>query len=149
MALVMTYRLGDVPNSLWGDEGGYWTLARDIARGQVTPDVFGLGVYAFPMGGSLYQAAWLNVFLLLGEIRAITACAGAVAVGMALINIKDFFHFRQGVTLSIPEHAKPGPFRRMRGLMTSGNPSVLLLGTIVANWYGWEWWVREAAQSGP
>ena len=61
MALVMTYRLGDVPNSVWGDEGGYWSLARDIARGQVTPNVFGLGVYAFPIGGSLYQAAWLNV----------------------------------------------------------------------------------------
>lgn len=61
MALVMTYRLGDVPNSVWGDEGGYWSLARDIARGQVTPNVFGLGTYAFPMGGSLYQAAWLNV----------------------------------------------------------------------------------------
>jgi len=61
ITLVLTYRLGDVPNSVWGDEGGYWSLARDIARGVVTPDVFGLGAYAFPMGGSLYQAAWLNV----------------------------------------------------------------------------------------
>ena len=61
ITLVLVYRLGDVPNSLWGDEGGYWSLARDIAGGQVTPNVFGLGAYAFPMGGSVYQAAWLNV----------------------------------------------------------------------------------------
>ncbi|MBP7689133.1 MAG: glycosyltransferase family 39 protein [Thermoflexales bacterium] len=61
ITLVLTYQLGNVPNSLWGDEGGYWSLARDIARGVVTPDVFGLGAYAFPMGGSIYQAAWLNV----------------------------------------------------------------------------------------
>lgn len=61
MAVVWSFQLGDVPNSLWGDEGGYWSLARDIARGQLTPDVFGLGAYAFPMGGSIYQAAWLNV----------------------------------------------------------------------------------------
>jgi 4-amino-4-deoxy-L-arabinose transferase-like glycosyltransferase len=81
MALVMTYRLGDVPNSVWGDEGSYWSLARNIARGQVTPDVFGLGVYAFPMGGSVYQAAWLNVFGLnlsawrLASVMAVLAAA--------------------------------------------------------------------------
>ncbi len=62
IAVVFTYQLGDVPNSLWGDEGGYWSLARDVATGQVTPDVFGLGTYGFPMGGTLYQSAWLSVF---------------------------------------------------------------------------------------
>lgn len=84
IALVLTYRLGDVPNSLWGDEGGYWSLARDIARGQVTPDVFGLGAYAFPMGGSVYQAAWLNIFGLNVTAWRLASVGAVLAAAIAL-----------------------------------------------------------------
>ena len=59
---VFALRLGDVPNSLWGDEGGFFTLARDVANGHVTPDFFGLGTYGYPMAGSIYQSIWLGLF---------------------------------------------------------------------------------------
>jgi len=59
---VTLYRLGDVPNSLWGDEGAFWWWARDLAK-DVRVDLFGLGVYgAFPVMGSLYQSLWVRLF---------------------------------------------------------------------------------------
>jgi hypothetical protein len=85
------------------------------------------------------MAAWLNLFLFIGELRIITIVAALIAIGMALINIKDFFWFKQGVSLSIPEQAKPGLYQRMRSLVTSTALAPLMLSTvalaIVANAY--------------
>ena len=60
----------------------------------------------------------------------VTAGAGWLAVLIALINIKDYFWFKQGVSLSIPEAAKPGLYQRMRGLLKADNLPALTLGTI-------------------
>lgn len=79
----------------------------------------------------LFMAAWLNLFLWIGELRLVTLIAGAVAVLMALLNIKDYFWFKQGPSLSIPEAVKPGLFQRMRGLLRADNMAALTLGTIV------------------
>src|SRR4030042_5829157 len=45
----------------------------------------------------LFMTAWLNVFLIMGEVEIITKIAGAVAVIIAAVNIKDFFIFKKGV----------------------------------------------------
>lgn len=79
----------------------------------------------------IFMAAWLNVFLVAGELRLVTLIAGALAVAMAVINIKDFFWFKRGVTLSIPERAQPGLFARMRGLVGAQNLAVMLVGTVM------------------
>ncbi len=78
----------------------------------------------------LFMAAWLNLFLVLEGIRAVTLVAGLVAVALALVNIKDFFLFRQGPSLSIPESAKPGLFARMRGLISAEHLPTMLVGTV-------------------
>lgn len=87
----------------------------------------------------VFMAAWLNVFLIAGELRLITTLAGLVALAVAAINIKDFFWFKQGPSLSIPESAKPGLFKRMRGVVTTGSLLPMLASTvllaIVANSY--------------
>jgi thiol-disulfide isomerase/thioredoxin len=87
------------------------------------------GIFVFFSGllYFLFMAAWLNVFLLIGQINAITVFAGGVAVLFALINIKDYFWFKQGVTLSIPDSAKPGLFARMRKLVNSDNTTAMML----------------------
>jgi thiol-disulfide isomerase/thioredoxin len=86
-----------------------------------------------------FMAAWLNVFLLFGALPAITLIAGVVALIVAAVNIKDYFWFKRGPSLSIPEAAKPGLFRRMRGLTTSTSFPAMMIGTItlafVANAY--------------
>jgi hypothetical protein len=87
----------------------------------------------------VFMAAWLNVFLIAGELRIITVIAGLVALTVATLNIKDYFWFKEGPSLSIPDAAKPGLFRRMRGVVTTGNMVPMLASTvllaIVANSY--------------
>lgn len=77
-----------------------------------------------------FMAAWLNLFLLVGMQGYLTAAAGAVALAMALINIKDFFLPGRGVSLSIPEEKKPGLFQRMRGLLQANRLLPLTVGTV-------------------
>ncbi len=87
----------------------------------------------------LFMAAWLNLFIMTGAIPVITLIAGLVAIIIGIINAKDYFLFRQGPSLSIPESAKPGLYRRMRELLKANNISTMLLGTaalaVAANSY--------------
>jgi len=79
----------------------------------------------------LFMAAWLNLFLLAGRMQQVTTVAGVVALLIAAFNIKDFFFFHQGPTLSIPESAKPRLFKRMRYLLTEDRLPSVLFGTVV------------------
>jgi thiol-disulfide isomerase/thioredoxin len=87
----------------------------------------------------VFMAAWLNVFLIAGELRVITMIAGLVALTVAALNIKDYFWFKAGPSLSIPDAAKPGLFRRMREVVASGSMGPMIVSTvllaIVANSY--------------
>ncbi|MEZ4734488.1 MAG: hypothetical protein R3E79_45940 [Caldilineaceae bacterium] len=87
----------------------------------------------------LFMAAWLNLFLVMGAQRWITLAAGLVAIAIATINIKDYFWFKQGVSLTIPERAKPKLYQRTRNLVRANSLPTLLLGTtmlaIAANSY--------------
>ena len=99
------------------------------------------GIFVFFSGFIyfLFMAAWLNLFLVMGHVAAITTIAGCVSVIIAAINIKDFFLFKKGVSLSIPDSAKPKLFDRMRRLLRSDSLVSILFGTtvlaIVANFY--------------
>jgi len=87
----------------------------------------------------IFMAAWLNVFLIAGELRVITIIAGLLALTVAALNVKDYFWFKEGPTLSIPDAAKPGLFKRMRDVVTTGSMGPMLASTvllaIVANSY--------------
>lgn len=79
----------------------------------------------------LFMAAWLHVFRWAGELRAVTVAAGLLAVAVAATNVKDYFLFRRGPSLSIPEGAKPGLFQRMRALLRADSLPALAVGTVV------------------
>jgi thiol-disulfide isomerase/thioredoxin len=79
----------------------------------------------------LFMAAWLNVFMIVGQIAAITIAGGVVALAVGGINVKDFFLFKQGVSLVIPESAKMKLFERMRGLLKAPTMPAMIAGTIV------------------
>jgi thiol-disulfide isomerase/thioredoxin len=91
------------------------------------------GVFVFFSGFVyfLFMAAWLNLFLVLGKVGVLTLIAGTFAIVIAMINIKDFFLFKKGVSLSIPDHAKPKLFDRMRKLLKSSSYVSILFGTVV------------------
>jgi hypothetical protein len=79
----------------------------------------------------LFMAAWLNLFLLAGNLRTITLAAGSVALAVSFINIKDFFLFGKGISLSIPDSAKLRLYERMRRLLKSASLVSALAGTVV------------------
>lgn len=79
----------------------------------------------------IFMAAWLNVFMWMGEIKLITLAAGLIAILIAAINIKDYFWFKQGVSLTIPERAKPGLYQRSRNLLKASSMPAMLVGTAV------------------
>jgi hypothetical protein len=87
----------------------------------------------------LFMAAWLNLFLIVGQLLWVTIAAGTLALVIGLLNIKDFFWFKAGPSLGVPESAKPGLFRRMRGLVGAESWPAMLIGTfalaVVANAY--------------
>ncbi len=91
------------------------------------------GIFVFFSGFIyfLFMAAWLNIFLWMGELQIITVIAGLIAILIALINIKDFFWFKVGVSLSIPDQAKPDLYQRMRRLVTSTELLPMLVSTVV------------------
>jgi hypothetical protein len=71
------------------------------------------------------------VFLVVGQIAAITVTGGIVALLIGGINVKDFFLFKQGISLVIPESAKPKLFERMRGLLKAPTLPAMITGTVV------------------
>jgi len=79
----------------------------------------------------LFMAAWLNLFLIMEKVAFITGIAGIVSMIIGVINIKDFFAFKRGVSLSIPESAKPKLFDRMRQLVRSTSVLPVLAGTAI------------------
>jgi hypothetical protein len=78
----------------------------------------------------VFMAAWLNAFRWLGEIAAVTTVAGVLAIIIALINIKDYFWFKKGISLSISDAAKPRLYQHVRGLLRADSMPALTLGTV-------------------
>lgn len=86
--------------------------------------VEGLAYFAF-------MAAWLNVFLLVGLSRATEVILGGIAGLAGAINVKEYWAYGRGVSLSIPESAKPGLYARLRGILQAENLTAALVGTVV------------------
>lgn len=86
-----------------------------------------------------FMAAWLNLFLVLGSLPWVTGAAGALALLMGMVNVKDFVRFRQGITLSISEDGKADIFQRVRRLLGSESLPAMLAATVIlavsANFY--------------
>ncbi len=79
----------------------------------------------------LFMAAWLNIFIVIGSFGLITTIAGIIAIFIALINVKEFFFFKKGISLTIPQWAKPKLFARMREMIKAESLWTMLLATAV------------------
>ena len=78
-----------------------------------------------------FMAAWLNVFLFVGYVRLIQVMMGTLAVGIGLVNIKEFWAFGQGFSLAIPESAKLGLYARVRKILAAERVSQAMTGILV------------------
>jgi hypothetical protein len=98
--------------------------ARMLVVGGTFVAVSGLAYFAF-------MAAWLNLFLVVGELAWITFAAGILALAIGAVNVKDYFWLDRGVSVSISSGAKLGLLRRMRNLVGADRLVPLLGGTLV------------------
>jgi glutaredoxin len=91
------------------------------------------GIFVFFSGliYFIFMAAWLNMFLLLGHVAIITTIAGVISIIIAAINIKDFFWFKEGVSLTITDTAQSRLFDRMRKLLKTSSMPSIIFGTVV------------------
>ena len=105
---------------------------RMLAIGGIFVTISGLMYFAF-------MAAWLNVFQLFGHLGWVTLAAGALAVFVGVVNVKDFFWFEQGLSLSIPESKKSDLFRRARLILNAESLPAMIAATaflaVAANFY--------------
>ena len=79
----------------------------------------------------VFMTAWLNLFLIVGQVKIITLIAGLIAIVISAINIKEYFQFKQGISLSIPDAAKPKLYSRMRNIVKASELPSMIIETVI------------------
>jgi hypothetical protein len=78
----------------------------------------------------IFMVLLLHAFQLTLEVGITAIAVGVIALILGSINIKEFFFFKKGVSLSIPEGKKPQIYKRMRELLKTPQILWVLIGTI-------------------
>jgi glutaredoxin len=78
-----------------------------------------------------FMAAWLTVFTLIGISQPVRIILALAALLVGAVNLKDFFAFGRGPSLSIPESAKPDIYRRTREILHAENLTGAMVGIVV------------------
>lgn len=91
------------------------------------------GTFVFVEGLAyfVFMAAWLNLFLLIGLSRISEIMIALIALIAGLINLKDFWRFGWGVSLSIPDAAKPSIYQKIRKILQAENLTAAIIGTVL------------------
>lgn len=78
-----------------------------------------------------FMAAWLSLFFLIGISRLTQILLGLIAAVIGSLNLKDFVAFGRGVSLGIPEAAKPGVYSQVRRILRAENLAGALAAVVV------------------
>jgi cytochrome c biogenesis protein CcdA/thiol-disulfide isomerase/thioredoxin len=76
----------------------------------------------------LFIVGLFKVFTFVGFLGWIRAVVAVIALGFAAINIKDYFWFKEGVSLTVADKHKPKIYQDIRGLMAPDKSSLALIG---------------------
>jgi len=79
----------------------------------------------------LFMSVLLNVFQLGGKISILTIIAGLIAVFAGIINIKDYFLFQKGISLTLPKSHKEKFIQRVKSLSLAKSTLALIFGTTI------------------
>jgi len=79
----------------------------------------------------LFMAAWLNFFLIIGFVDILRIIIAFIAIIVGIVNMKDFFFFKKGISFTIPERFKPKLFEKMRNLVKEEATLAIIIGTVV------------------
>lgn len=78
----------------------------------------------------VFMAAWLNLFLLIGLSRASELTIAGIAILAGFINLKDFWAYGAGISLSIPASAKPSIYTGIRRILQAENLAGAMLAAV-------------------
>ncbi|MBQ6342777.1 MAG: hypothetical protein IJI41_06620 [Anaerolineaceae bacterium] len=90
-------------------------------------------VYLF-VTAAIYALFILGVFSLLSYVRYmkwIQIAVACVTLVLGLINLKDYFFFKQGVSLTIDDDKKPSLYKKMRNVIKNSNNVWAMIGATV------------------
>lgn len=82
-------------------------------------------------GYGAFMLGLLNVFLYVGYVDWIKIVVGLLALTFALVNIKDYFWFQQGLSFTISDKHKPGIFKRMRNIIHQDMSTASMVGATI------------------
>ena len=88
--------------------------------------IFFSGLFYF-----LFMSVLLNVFQLGKHITILTLVAGTIAVFAGVVNIKDYFFFQKGISLTLPKSRKEKFFTLVKNLSLAKSTWALITGTAV------------------
>jgi len=95
------------------------------------------GIFIF-FSGFLYMVFMFLMYEAFRQLQTspatmtiLTIGVGAIVLPMGLLNIKDFFFFKKGASLSIPDEKKPKIYKQMRQLVKNTKLGATILGTVV------------------
>jgi glutaredoxin len=80
---------------------------------------------------ALFIAGLFTVFSVMSFSGWIHAVIALVALFFALINIKDYFWYQEGLSFTIDDQKKPGLYKRIRKVMDAGNSTWGLIAATV------------------
>ena len=92
-----------------------------------------VGVTFLLVTGSIYGlfiVGLFSAFMVAGQLGWIQIAVATLALLVGLINIKDFYAYKRGLSLTIPDRFKPAIYRRGRALRSERSLTALILMTI-------------------
>jgi glutaredoxin len=91
------------------------------------------GTFVLTSGVAYYAflAAWLELFVRVGLSRAAQVALALVALAIGVVHLKDFVAPGVGISLSIPDAAKPTLYARLRRVVRAETLSAALAGAFV------------------
>lgn len=78
----------------------------------------------------LFISAWFNFFVVFSYVPILKFIVAGLVVVAGIINIKDYFFFQKGLSLTLPKSWKPKVMERMKKLASIESIPALVLGVI-------------------
>ncbi len=129
--LVISFIDGFNPCSLWVIT---FLLGIVILTGS-RKKIFAIGFTYLAVASAAYGAfilGMISVFAYIGYLMWIRVLVASIAIIFALVNIKDFFWYKKGISFTIPDSYKPRIYKKIRNIMRPDNNfRTLLIGSAI------------------
>jgi hypothetical protein len=79
----------------------------------------------------LFITGLFTMFRVVGFIGWIQSIVALVALFFAVVNVKDYFWYKEGISFSIADEKKPGIYQKMRKVLDAGNTTWGMLAATV------------------